>query len=897
MHMNPIYVILILLGLACTPVSALSFRTIENRHGLSDNYVRDVARDSLGLIWIATQTGIDRFDGHRLKDMTDSRHFTTNPYKIAVDGHNNIWVMTDDSLFVYADGIFDNATTHKGIPFIARSGKHIVPDGRHGLWILKTDSIYYFDYATNLGIGSRMPFIPKDAASFHGGIALLSPDGNLYYRKREDRRVQRITLNGTIHDRIKIEGSRCWFFDGLIPGVDFYDFGNKQDNISQYSYFEDVLIKDIAADNQGYIWFGSNNGGIYRFDSNGNIIDSIRRDNSLYSLSSNHISALFIDDDVLVAGTSKRGVSIASLSAPEFGIIETGIESDISFLHQDNNGKLLVGFDGGGMAVYDSIGASSPIRIYTASDSALPSDLVIGVSQGDGPTLFGTYGGGIFKVTDDGRIVPVDSSDSLRYCRHIISESDSTVWAGTFQNGLFLLGSRNYNKDNSELRSDCITGLSKAGESVVIATSDGLAIINTADGKLTRCPEPKLAEARITSIYTDSRGLLWVGTQTGILIADSLFRIIGTIDISDGLSSGVIRAITADLSGKIWVTTANGISYITVSGNDSEAYSFETESFTENSGLGDISFNRYSLSCTPEGMILAGGFGRYITVNHGIIQPESHNYRAYVTEVYVNGTPVGPGQTVKGGGIPLTCDIMTGHRIELDYYNNLQLAVGSSSPGNAGSIAYESRLDNGEWSLMKSDILVPGELSAGRHTLEVRVSGQNEPTTIEIYIRPPFYKSNGAYAFYVLSALMLCFVFYKHLKMRHKKALGEQRVENAIAREENSPVSPDDKFITDAKKIIESNIEQEDFSVEKMSELLSMSRSGLYKKLTAVTGLTPLEFIRMVRMREGRRLLDSGESSIAQIAYRIGMSPKQFSKYFKDETGLTPSQYLRKNNG
>lgn len=153
MHMNPIYVILILLGLACTPVSALSFRTIENRHGLSDNYVRDVARDSLGLIWIATQTGIDRFDGHRLKDMTDSRHFTTNPHKISVDGHNNIWVMTDDSLFVYADGIFDNATTHKGIPFIARSGKHIVPDGRHGLWILKTDSLYYFDYSTNISIG------------------------------------------------------------------------------------------------------------------------------------------------------------------------------------------------------------------------------------------------------------------------------------------------------------------------------------------------------------------------------------------------------------------------------------------------------------------------------------------------------------------------------------------------------------------------------------------------------------------------------------------------------------------------------------------------------------------------------------------------------------------------
>ena len=92
-------------------------------------------------------------------------------------------------------------------------------------------------------------------------------------------------------------------------------------------------------------------------------------------------------------------------------------------------------------------------------------------------------------------------------------------------------------------------------------------------------------------------------------------------------------------------------------------------------------------------------------------------------------------------------------------------------------------------------------------------------------------------------------------------------------------------------------MDQEDFSVERLSELLLMSRSGLYKKMTAVTGQTPLEFIRMVRMREGRRLLDSGESSIAQIAYCVGMSPKQFSKYFKDETGLTPSQCLRNLNG
>ena len=81
--------------------------------------------------------------------------------------------------------------------------------------------------------------------------------------------------------------------------------------------------------------------------------------------------------------------------------------------------------------------------------------------------------------------------------------------------------------------------------------------------------------------------------------------------------------------------------------------------------------------------------------------------------------------------------------------------------------------------------------------------------------------------------------------------------------------------------------------MEELSEMMAMSRSNLYKKMTAVTGRTPLEFIRCIRMREGRKRLDAGETSVSQIAYAIGMSPKQFAKYFKDETGMTPSQYIK----
>ena len=73
---------------------------------------------------------------------------------------------------------------------------------------------------------------------------------------------------------------------------------------------------------------------------------------------------------------------------------------------------------------------------------------------------------------------------------------------------------------------------------------------------------------------------------------------------------------------------------------------------------------------------------------------------------------------------------------------------------------------------------------------------------------------------------------------------------------------------------------------------MSMSRSNLYKKLQGITGKTPVEFIRLIRIREGKRLLDSEGGQISQTAYRVGISPKQFARYFKEEYGVLPSEYI-----
>ena len=75
-----------------------------------------------------------------------------------------------------------------------------------------------------------------------------------------------------------------------------------------------------------------------------------------------------------------------------------------------------------------------------------------------------------------------------------------------------------------------------------------------------------------------------------------------------------------------------------------------------------------------------------------------------------------------------------------------------------------------------------------------------------------------------------------------------------------------------------------------------MSRSGLYKKLMAITGLSPLLFIRTLRIKRGRQLLEKSGESVSQIAYHIGLSPKQFAKYFREAYGILPSEFVVNQN-
>lgn len=110
--------------------------------------------------------------------------------------------------------------------------------------------------------------------------------------------------------------------------------------------------------------------------------------------------------------------------------------------------------------------------------------------------------------------------------------------------------------------------------------------------------------------------------------------------------------------------------------------------------------------------------------------------------------------------------------------------------------------------------------------------------------------------------------------------------------EEIAISSQDEQFIQQALQIVEKNISNPDFSVEELSRELHMSRVSVYKKLLSLTGKTPLEFIRSIRLKRAAQLLGKSQLTVAEVAYEVGFNnPKYFAKYFKLEYGVLPSAY------
>lgn len=123
--------------------------------------------------------------------------------------------------------------------------------------------------------------------------------------------------------------------------------------------------------------------------------------------------------------------------------------------------------------------------------------------------------------------------------------------------------------------------------------------------------------------------------------------------------------------------------------------------------------------------------------------------------------------------------------------------------------------------------------------------------------------------------------------LRQKFGKVPQEIRSAMLRNEQ-----DSLFVKRLDSIVYSRLGEQDLSVDKVAGLLHLGRTIFYKKVRGTTGYTPNEYIRVIRLRKAAELLKEGEKNVSEVAYAVGFdNPYYFSKCFKEQFGMPPSQY------
>lgn len=107
-------------------------------------------------------------------------------------------------------------------------------------------------------------------------------------------------------------------------------------------------------------------------------------------------------------------------------------------------------------------------------------------------------------------------------------------------------------------------------------------------------------------------------------------------------------------------------------------------------------------------------------------------------------------------------------------------------------------------------------------------------------------------------------------------------------------ISEDEKFLLSIGKYIDFHITDSDLSIEELSQQMCMSRSTLYNKILSLTGETPVEYVRSVKLTKALMLLEKSDMKISQIAYEVGFSsPNYFSRAFKAKYQISPTDFIK----
>ena len=803
----------------------LNFESLEGDIGT--RAISCIIKDHNGIIWIGTQgRGLSSFNGYEFKNYkhkwNDNNTINNSVINIIfLDNQQNMWVGTEEGLNLYnrdLDEFFhvplNELNSKIQVKAINETEDNALLIGTHGFGIFKVDkeTLLSSNISTNVSNNINSFQINSIEKTERGSILIGSNLGLLRYNSLNNtiNHAKFSTLTGSdiidtsIQTILTKNDGSIWLgtvSDGLIEilttPTNYYEF--------KFHPITNKRILALETDRKGAIFCGTENDGLFIL-GNDKKLNSLKYNKSKpKGIKSNSIWSVFIDEnDRIWLGYFNQGIDIYDKEKERFKSIESIPNKDqslysksVTAITQDNQDRLWIGIADGGIDVYNS---KTQEFIHLIDEN---NPIATGLTSSDVVTVFidkkqnvwvGTWNSGIFLLEKGKKrfknIQAKNSNDVFKSNRIMSFAEDSkgTIWIGSFLSGLYSYNpnTRNFTHhqetalkeqyiDSKNIRKVLVdhddniwlgtrTGLFKVSE---IKTNPKVESYNALINKdLNTSTKFNV----ITTLFEDTNKNIWIGTDGyGLCQLNIKNNTTKWYNTSDNFIHQSITSIVETKPGIFWFTGNNGMTKFNITKNSFANYNTQDGILANN-------FNKNSVFLSKDGMLY---FGCHKGVNYFDPSEITTNFdipKVYISDFKLSNKSIKPGKE----NSPLKKVIGETTNLELkhnqsfftiDYFGliytrskNLEYAYyleGVESDWN-----YVGKIRNATYT----------NIPPGTYNFRVKSSNSdgiwsNKPTSLEIKILPPWWKTNLASFVFLIVFLIIIYNVYRFINIRVKERL------------------------------------------------------------------------------------------------------------------------------
>jgi signal transduction histidine kinase/ligand-binding sensor domain-containing protein/DNA-binding response OmpR family regulator len=807
------------------------FTAITSMDGLSSNTVTAILKDRYGLLWFATEDGLNKFDGtgftvyrHQKKDSTSLK--SNDVSALYEDRSGRIWVGTIMGALHLYDRRKDSFVRIKTFHSI----NSICEDGQGKIWAGTTQGLIVIDPHTfHIQTFTSDPAIPAPVAGKHvhrvfrdrsqqmwvgtrdGLFKFLSKQNRfvpVHYRDQEGYSEGADFVTAISQD----SSGRMWVGtqNGLFvlsaagqPRQRFsYDPANRHS-------ISNNMIFAIGAQSRDELWIGTD-GGLNIIDTRtGRITRHAPDPRTPFSITNKSIRSILADPaGITWLGTYKGGVNKYDRNLTLFGLKRCdpydpfGLSAPfVTSFAEHPDGRVFVGTDDGGVNLYDrKTNLFRPYAINPRNKAASSGLAVLSLAFTSPDALWiGTFQDGLFRLDPStGRYEqftqgPEAGSLGNNNIFSLTKDKKGRLWIGTNGGGVnvFHPGTGQFERlfDPGISLPNRIIPLNayirdivedRNGKMWIASHGTGIAVFHPETRLSTLLDRDKAAlpSNNVLSLLVDSRGSIWAGTGgEGLALFDPKTRKFITYGVNEGLSSGMINKVLEDAQGRIWVSTNEGISFFDV-------HKKKFTNYTAHNGLQNNTFALGAGLRTSDNQLFFGGIAGFNYIDTRNLKRNSARMPILLKDLKVGNRTI----TSADSGM-IDADITVARSIRLDYKQNFSIGYAALNYTNPEQTAYRYRLVGlqNEWQQAgQATTASYTNLNPGEYRFEVQASSDDSdwgspPASIAVVVKPPFYLTIYAYIFYVLAPVAAVYLMrrrgIRRLQRKFKEEEGRRETE------------------------------------------------------------------------------------------------------------------------